>query len=67
MLLDAFAPAGYSSNKNVRSAWASLLVNLSVLLTTELRSDSDGRAVAMSAVAELLSSCPRDDPDTIYR
>ncbi len=65
--MDAFAPAGASPNKNVRSAWASLLVNLPLLLTTELRSDSDGRAVAMSAVAELLSTCPKDDAETLHR
>jgi hypothetical protein len=67
LLLDEFAPAAAVANKNVRSAWASLLVNLSLLLTTELVDDSDGRAVAMSALAELLSACPNDDSEATYR
>ena len=66
-LLDAFASVGLSANKNVRSAWASFLVNLSLLLTTEAQADSDGALIAMSAVAELLNSSPKDDSETIFR
>lgn len=66
-ILDAFASVGTSANKNVRSAWASFLVNLSLLLTTEAQADSDGALIAMSAVAELLNSSPNDDSETIFR
>lgn len=66
-ILDAFASVGQSANKNVRSAWASFLVNLSLLLTTEAQADSDGALIAMSAVAELLNSSPKDDSETIFR
>ncbi|CAL8462941.1 g2475 [Coccomyxa elongata] len=66
-ILDAFASVGLSANKNVRSAWASFLVNLSLLLTTEAQADSDGVLIAMSAVAELLNSSPKDDSETMFR
>lgn len=66
-VLDAFASVGLSANKNVRSAWASFLVNLSLLLTTEAQADSDGALIAMSAVAELLNSSPKDDSETMFR
>lgn len=66
-ILDAFASVGASTNKNVRSAWASFLVNLSLLLTTESKADSDGALIAMSAVAELLDNSPKDDAETMFR
>ena len=65
--MDAFASVGASTNKNVRSAWASFLVNLSLLLTTESQADSDGGLIAMSAVAELLDNSPKDDSETMFR
>jgi hypothetical protein len=65
-ILDAFASVGASTNKNVRSAWASFLVNLSLLLTTESKADSDGALIAMSAVAELLDNSPKD-AETMFR
>lgn len=66
-MLDGFAGAGASDNKNVRSAWASFLVNGSLLLTTQAQADGDGVLIAMSAVAELLNNSPEGDDETNFR
>ena len=66
-MLDAFATVGSSTNKNVRSAWASFLVNASLLLTTEKQAESDGVLIATSAVGELLDKSPKDDSETMFR
>ena len=68
--IDAFSPAGSSSNKAVRGSWASLLVNISLMMSTpgaQTASASEGLAVVLSAVAELLSTCPEDDAETLAR
>ena len=69
-LLDKFAPAGGSSTKGVRLAWASFLANLALLFQGSQGApsgDADGRAIALSAVAEALASCPPDDTETACR
>ena len=68
-VIDAFSPAGPSSNKAVRSSWASFLVNVSLMLcaSQKMSADPEGLAVVLSAVAELLSTCPEDDPETLAR
>ena len=68
--IDAFSPAGSSSNKAVRNSWGSLLVNISLMLfapRAQAASASEGLAVVLSAVAELLSTCPEDDAETLAR
>ena len=68
--IDAFSSAGSSSNKAVRSSWASLLVNISLMLSApgaQTASASEGLAIVLSAVAELLSTCPEDDAETLAR
>ena len=68
-LLDAYAGAGSSASKGVRGSWGSFLVNASLLLSsdTQLAADKDARAAALSAAVELLSSCPEQDTDTLFR
>ena len=68
-LLDAYAGAGGSASKGVRGSWGSFLVNASLLLSSssQLAADKDARAVALSAAVELLSSCPEQDTDTLFR
>jgi len=68
-VIDAYLPAASSSNKAVRSSWASFLVNVSLMLfaSQEESADPEGQAVVLSAVAELLSTCPEDDPETLAR
>ena len=56
-IIDAYSPAGSSSNKAVRSSWASFLVNVSVTLcaaSKKASTTSEEQAVVLSAVAELL-------------
>ena len=73
-VMDAYSAAGSSSNKAVRSSWASFLVNMSLLLcppshaaSQGAATSSEGQAMVLSAAAELLSSCPEDDVETIAR
>ncbi len=73
-VMDAYSAAGSSSNKAVRSSWASFLVNMSLLLcppshaaSQGAAASSEGQAMVLSAAAELLSSCPEDDVETIAR
>ncbi len=69
-LLDKYAPAGGSSTKGVRLSWVSYLANLALLFQGgqgALAGNADGRAIALSAVAEALANCPADDPETACR
>lgn len=68
-IIDAFSPAGSSSNKAVRASWASFLVNVSLVLSSSSPASaaSEGQAVVLSALAELLSTCPEDDAETLAR
>ena len=73
-VLDAYLASGGSSNKAVRSSWASFLVNASRMLclpshaaSQAAPTPSEGQAVILSAVAELLSTCPEDDSETLAR
>jgi hypothetical protein len=69
-IIDAYSPAGSSSNKAVRSSWASFLVNVSVTLcaaSKKASTTSEEQAVVLSAVAELLGTCPEDDYETLAR
>lgn len=73
-VIDAYSAAGASSNKAVRSSWASFLVNMSLMLCPpshaaflEAPTTSEGQAMILSAAAELLSTCPEDDYETVAR
>ena len=69
-IIDAYSPAGSSSNKAVRSSWASFLVNVSITLCAASKkafTTSEEQAVVLSAVAELLGTCPEDDYETLAR
>ena len=69
-IIDAYSPAGSSSNKAVRSSWASFLVNVSITLcaaSKKASTNSEEQAMVLSAVAELLGTCPEDDYETLAR
>ena len=73
-VIDAYSAAGASSNKAVRSSWASFLVNMSIMLcppshaaSQGASTSSEGQAMVLSAAAELLSTCPEDDVETVAR
>jgi len=63
-ILDAFADAGKSTNKNVRLAFANLLVNLSVL--TSQAKDSAAKIQILSASLEILENA-EEDVEVLFR
>ncbi|KAF5839606.1 PLAA family ubiquitin binding-domain-containing protein [Dunaliella salina] len=68
-LLDTLAGAASSSNKAVRTSYATLLLNYVVAsrqLKGELAQD-EAKLQLLSGLAEVLSNCPTDDLDTLFR
>ena len=73
-VIDAYSAAGASSNKAVRTSWASFLVNMSLMLcppshaaSQSAPTTSEEQAMILSAAAELLSTCPENDSETVAR
>jgi len=68
-LLDTLAGAASSSNKAVRTGYATLLLNYVVAsrqLKGELAHD-EAKLQLLSGLVEVLSNCPTDDLDTLFR
>lgn len=66
-LMDRFAPCCSSTNKGVRFAFATFMLNLAVFYSTAAKADAEGQAQALSALSELLTGTPYYEADTLYR
>ncbi|KAL0030698.1 hypothetical protein WJX77_002586 [Trebouxia sp. C0004] len=66
-LMDRFAPCCSSTNKPVRSGFATFMLNLAVFFSTAAKSDTEGQAQALSGLSELLIATPPGETDTLCR